>query len=99
MPFDGVMYEARATSDGQRFIWVEKRAVVHVDLMRGPGENYSDVIIRLCKIEAAKLGRRRKGAQPCLNRTATASFRLRCSLPDAETRLKRRDRRLAVDSA
>ena len=44
------------TSDGERFIWVQKRAVVQLDLMRGPGESYSDVIIRLCKIEAAKRG-------------------------------------------
>jgi hypothetical protein len=61
LPFCSVMYEARPTRDGERFIWVEQHAVVQLDLMRGPGESYSDMIIRLCEIEGAKPGRRRKG--------------------------------------
>jgi hypothetical protein len=55
------MYEARTTSDDERFIWIEKHAVVQLDLMHGPGESYSDVIIiRLAGIEASKPGKRRK---------------------------------------
>jgi hypothetical protein len=57
--FGSVMYEAKATSDGERFIWVEKHAVVQLDLMRGPGESYSDAILRLAEIEAARPRRRR----------------------------------------
>jgi hypothetical protein len=60
LPFGSTMSEAKTTSDGERFIWVEKHALVQLDLMRGPGESYSDVIIRLCEIEAAKPGKRRK---------------------------------------
>jgi hypothetical protein len=59
LPFGSVMYEAKTTADGQRFIWLEKHAVVQLDLMRGAGESYSDVILRLCKIETAKPGRKR----------------------------------------
>jgi hypothetical protein len=63
LPFGSVGYEANPSSDGGVFLWLEKHAVVQLDLMRGPGESYSDVIIRLAGIEAAKPGQRRKAAQ------------------------------------
>jgi hypothetical protein len=40
-------------------IWAEKHAVVQLDLMRGPGESYFDVILRLAEIAASKPGRKR----------------------------------------
>jgi len=36
-------------SDGQVEIWLDRQVVDLLDLMRGPGESYSDVIIRLAR--------------------------------------------------
>jgi hypothetical protein len=58
LPFGSVGYEAKPSGDGEVFLWLEKHAVVQLDLMRGAGESYSDVILRLADIEAAKRGSR-----------------------------------------
>ena len=41
-------YEPEITPNGERFIWLEPRFVDCLAAMRGPGESYSDVILRLC---------------------------------------------------
>jgi hypothetical protein len=55
------MYEAKTTADGGRFIWLERLALSKLDALRGPSEGYSEVILRLAEIEAAKPGRKRRG--------------------------------------
>ena len=36
---------------GERLIWLEPRIVDKLSALRGPGESYSDVILRLAEIE------------------------------------------------
>jgi hypothetical protein len=40
-------YEAKVTAKGERLIWLEPRWVDRLGALRGPGESYLDVIIRL----------------------------------------------------
>jgi hypothetical protein len=47
MPFGTVSYERDAGDTGDRFIWLEPRIVDKLRFLCGPGESYSDVIIRL----------------------------------------------------
>ena len=42
-----MFYEAQLDGQGQRLIWVKASVVDRLRAMRGPGESYSDVIIRL----------------------------------------------------
>jgi hypothetical protein len=46
MLFGNVNYEAKINAKGERLIWLEPRWVDTLTAMRGPGESYSDVIIR-----------------------------------------------------
>jgi hypothetical protein len=39
--------EARRAPNGDYFIWLEPRFVDRLRALRGPGETYSDVILRL----------------------------------------------------
>jgi hypothetical protein len=59
LPFGSVMYEAKTTSDGERFIWLERLALSKLHALRQPGEGYSEVILRMAQIEAAKARRKR----------------------------------------
>jgi hypothetical protein len=45
----------------ERIIWVERAAADGSFALRGPGESYSDVILRLVEIEAK--GREARGVQ------------------------------------
>ena len=36
-----------ANEQGEREIWIDEEALNKLDAMRGPGENYSDVILKL----------------------------------------------------
>jgi hypothetical protein len=56
LPFDGVAYETETTTDGQRFIWLEPRIVDKLKALRGPGESYSDVFLRLAADQGAQRG-------------------------------------------
>ena len=40
-------YENEVTDKGERHIWLEEAWVDRRGAMRGPGESYSDVILRL----------------------------------------------------
>jgi hypothetical protein len=42
-----VAYEAEANERGERLIWLEDAMADRLGAMRGPGESYSDVIVRL----------------------------------------------------
>jgi hypothetical protein len=52
MPLGSVEYEPEANARGERLIWVERIALDKLTQLRGPGESYSDVVLRLVEIEA-----------------------------------------------
>jgi hypothetical protein len=47
LPFGSVGYENAVNERGERLIWLEPRVVDRLRALRGPGESYSDVILRL----------------------------------------------------
>jgi hypothetical protein len=47
MPLGNLGYENPANEKGERLIWLERAAVAYLRYLRGPGESYSDVILRL----------------------------------------------------
>jgi len=53
MPLGSVGYENATNERGERLIWLEPHVVDKLRAMRGPGESYSDVILR---IAAQKVG-------------------------------------------
>jgi hypothetical protein len=42
-----VGYENQINEQGERLIWLDHAVVARLRAMRGPGESYSDVILRL----------------------------------------------------
>jgi hypothetical protein len=44
-----VGYENATNEKGERLIWLERSVVDRLKAMRGPGESYSDVILRLAE--------------------------------------------------
>jgi hypothetical protein len=64
-----VGYERIRAPDGDYHVWLEPRFVDRLRAMRGPGESYSDVILRLAT--ASLIGRSR--GRFLLNRPAVAS--------------------------
>jgi hypothetical protein len=44
-----VGFEAELTETGERLIWLEPRVVDKLRALRGPGESYCDVILRLAE--------------------------------------------------
>jgi len=64
LPLGSMGYEKQPSADGQVFIWLERRALDHLDALRQPGEGYSDVILRMAEIEASRPGRRRGRPSP-----------------------------------
>lgn len=49
MPLGSVGYENDANERGERLIWLALNVVDRLRASRGPGESYSDVILRLAK--------------------------------------------------
>jgi hypothetical protein len=47
LPLGSVGYENATNEKGERLIWLEPSVVERLRAMRGPGESYSDVILRL----------------------------------------------------
>jgi len=47
LPLGSVGYEVQLNAQGERLIWLETAVADRLSAMRGPGENYSDVILRL----------------------------------------------------
>jgi hypothetical protein len=54
LPLGSVGYEPQTNAKGERMIWLEASVVDRLMAMRGPGESYSDVILRLVEIEAGQ---------------------------------------------
>ena len=65
MPLGSVGYEREADAAGEVAVWLEAAVVNRLAAMRGPGEGFSDVILRLCEAEAAG----RPPARPRTGRT------------------------------
>jgi hypothetical protein len=51
LPLGSVAYEAETNAKGERLIWLERLWADKLGAMRGPGESYSDVILRLAGVE------------------------------------------------
>jgi hypothetical protein len=51
LPLGSVAYEAETNAKGERLIWLERVWADKLGAMRGPGESYSDVIVRIAKSE------------------------------------------------
>jgi hypothetical protein len=47
LPLGNVGYENKVNEKGERLIWLEPNMVNRLRSMRGPGESYSDVVLRL----------------------------------------------------
>jgi hypothetical protein len=47
LPLGSVGYENKTNANGERLIWLERAVVDRLRAMRGPGESYSDLILRL----------------------------------------------------
>jgi hypothetical protein len=46
LPLGSVGYENQTNEKGERLIWLDRAMVDRLRAMRGPGESYSDVILR-----------------------------------------------------
>jgi hypothetical protein len=49
LPSGSVGFENKTDQDGNRLIWLDRSMVDRLRAMRGPGESYSDVIMRVAK--------------------------------------------------
>jgi hypothetical protein len=47
LPLGSVGYENATNEKGERLVWLERSVVDRLRSLRGPGESYSDVIMRL----------------------------------------------------
>ncbi len=47
LPLGSVAYEAEADERGERTVWLEAAMADRLGAMRGPGESFRDVILRL----------------------------------------------------
>jgi hypothetical protein len=52
LPLGSVGYEPQLSAKGERLIWIERAQADKLSALRGPGESYSDVILRLVELEA-----------------------------------------------
>ena len=52
LPLGSVGYERDLAPNGDQFVWLERRVLDKLTALRGPGESYSDVILRLVELEA-----------------------------------------------
>src|SRR5271166_4145052 len=50
LPVGSVAVEAEASGRGERLIWLEDAMADRLGAMQGPGESYSDVILRIAAI-------------------------------------------------
>jgi hypothetical protein len=49
LPFGSVGYENASNEKGERLIWLPHGAIAELKAMRGSGESFSDVILRLAE--------------------------------------------------
>jgi hypothetical protein len=48
-----VGYENKTNEKGERYVWLDPTVVNRLRAMRGQGDSYSDVIVRLAESEAS----------------------------------------------
>jgi hypothetical protein len=51
LPFGSTAFEPELSPTGERWIWLDPRFVDRLAALRGPGESYSDVILRLAGLD------------------------------------------------
>jgi hypothetical protein len=56
LPLGSVAYEQEANANGEREIWLDAHVVNRLRALRGSGESYSDVILRLVADAGSMLG-------------------------------------------
>ena len=49
LPFDLALFERDPDAKGEHQVWLARAVVDRLAALRGPGETYSDVILRLAK--------------------------------------------------
>jgi hypothetical protein len=54
LAFGSTGYENKTDEHGQRLIWLDRAVVDRLRALRGPGESYSDAILRLVVSSPAK---------------------------------------------
>jgi hypothetical protein len=59
LPLGSVGYENETNERGERLIWLDHAVVARLRAMRGPGESYSDAVLRL----VASAGRGMEGTR------------------------------------
>ena len=47
LPLGNVGYENKIDEQGERYVWLPPNVIARLRAMRGPGESYSDVILRV----------------------------------------------------
>jgi hypothetical protein len=52
LPLGSVNYENETNERSERLVWLDHGVVNRLRAMRGPGESFSDVVIRLVESEA-----------------------------------------------
>ena len=52
LPMGDIGFEREPGEKGERLIWLEPHIAAKLRALRGPGESYSDVILRLVELEA-----------------------------------------------
>jgi len=50
LPLGSMNFERHPADDGQRLVWLEPHVINKLRALRGPGESYSDVILKLAKL-------------------------------------------------
>ena len=52
LPLESVSYEAETSANGERHVWLAPNVVNRLKALRGPGESYSDVILRFSEAQS-----------------------------------------------
>ena len=52
LPLGSVGFEREPDANGERLIWLAPNLLNRLRALRGPGESYSDVILKLVELEA-----------------------------------------------
>jgi hypothetical protein len=47
LPFGSISFENKTNANGERLIWLDRAVVDRLRAMRGDGQSFSDVILRL----------------------------------------------------
>jgi hypothetical protein len=58
LPFGSMNYENKTNERGEKLIWLDHAVVARLRAMRGPGESYSDVILRIAAADGPDMRRR-----------------------------------------